>query len=368
MSDVSVVIDGTEVGGRKEMTIFEAARQGGIDIPTLCHIPGLTPSGSCRICVVEVEGSGRLVGSCHTPITEGMTIHTRSPRVLGARRAIVELLFAGHTGPCVKDGVVEACQLHVIAADLEVGPPRFPLGRPRFYPVENVSPYVRRDLSKCILCYRCIKACSEIAGQNIYSMAYRGFSSKVVVDCDVPLNKEVCKDCGICIDYCPTSALTSPGGAKERKPAEVEKIRMQTSVGNRERETLLERLIGAQRKSGYLSEKAMSAAARSLSLPLSEVYGVATFYAFISVKPRGRNVIRICKSLPCYMKNGGRIAARVEKEIGIRPGASTADGKFSFEWTNCIGACDQAPAMLVNDDLHGNLTPRKISGILKSYK
>lgn len=368
MSDAKVVIDGTEVSGQKGITILEAAKQIGIDIPTLCHIPGLTPSGSCRICVVEVEGSGRLVGSCHTPIVEGMVISTRSPRVLSARKAIVELLFAGHTGPCVKDGVVEACQLHILAADLEVGPPRFPMGTPRFYPVENISPYVRRDLSKCILCYRCIKACGEIAGKNVYSMAYRGFSSKVVVDCDVPLNKEVCKDCGICIDYCPTAALTSPGGTKERKQIEVEKTRAQASVRNQERETLLEMLIGAQRKLGYLSEEAMSAAARTLSLPLSEVYGVATFYAFISVKPRGRNVIRVCKSLPCYMKNGRRVAESVEKEIGIRPGASTADGRFSFELTNCIGACDQAPAMLVNDNLYGSLTPKKISGILKSYE
>ena len=127
-------------------------------------------------------------------------------------------------------------------------------------------------------------------------------------------------------------------------------------------------LIGAQRKLGYLSEGAMSTAAQTLSLPLSEVYGVATFYAFISVKPRGRNVIRICKSLPCYMKNGPMISESLEKEIGIKPGASTADGRFSFELTNCIGACDQAPAMLVNDNLYGSLTPKKISGILKSYE
>jgi NADH-quinone oxidoreductase E subunit len=199
-------------------------------------------------------------------------------------------------------------------------------------------------------------------------MAYRGFSSKIVVDCDVPLNKEACKDCGICIDYCPTSALTSPGGTKERKQMEIEKTRAEAAVINQERQMLLEMLIAAQRESGYLSDEAMSAAARTLSLPLSDVYGVATFYAFISVKPRGRHVIRICKSLPCYMKNGRRIAESVEKEIGIQPGTSTPDGRFSFELTNCIGACDQAPAMLVNDDLHGSLTPKKISGILESYK
>ncbi len=368
MSDVRVILDGTEVKGQKGITILEAAKQTGVDIPTLCHIPGLTPSGSCRICTVEVEGSARLVGSCHTPIAEGMVIHTRSPRVLAARKAIVELLFAGHTGPCVKDGVVEECQLHNIAADLEVGPPRFPVGKPRFYPVENISPYVRRDLSKCILCYRCIQACSDIAGQDIYSMAYRGFSSKVTVDCDIPLNKEVCKDCGICIDYCPTAALTLPAGTKERKQTEVDQTRLGASVKNQERQRLLEMLIDAQRESGYLSEEAMAAAARVLSLPLSEVYGVATFYAFISVKPRGRNVIRVCKSLPCYMKNGRMIIESVEKEIGVKPGVSTADGRFSFELTNCIGACEQAPAMLVNDDLYGSLTPDRISKILRSYE
>jgi predicted molibdopterin-dependent oxidoreductase YjgC len=103
------------------------------------------------------------------------------------------------------------CELHNLASKLEVGAPRFRVKAPRSYPVEEVSPYVRRDLSRCILCRRCVRACSEIAKKDIYSMAYRGFRSKVVVDWDEALNKEACKDCGICIDYCPTSALTKPG-------------------------------------------------------------------------------------------------------------------------------------------------------------
>jgi predicted molibdopterin-dependent oxidoreductase YjgC len=370
MTDVKVVIDGTEVSGPREMTILEAAKQIGVDIPTLCHIPGLTPSGSCRICAVEVEGSGRLVGACHTPIARGMTIHTRSARVLSARKAVIELLFAGHTGPCVKDPVIEQCQLHAIAADLEVGPPRFPVRKPRLYPVENVSPYVRRDLSKCILCYRCIRACNEIAGKSVYSMAYRGFSSKVVVDYDVPLNKEVCKDCGICIDYCPTSALTSPNGRKQRKELQVEKGKVQGEPFPevREREKLLGMLIDLQRQEGRVSEEGMSSLASAFNVPLSDVYGVATFYTFMSVKPHGRNVIRICKSLPCYMASAPAILESIRKEIGIIPGETTGDGRFSLELTNCIGACEQAPAMLVNDDVHGFLTPEKISQVLKSYK
>jgi len=94
---------------------------------------------------------------------------------------------------------------------------------------------------------------------------------------------------------------------------------------------------------------------------------VATFYAFISIVPEGRNVIRMCKSLACDMRDGRMLLESLGQELGIGPGESTGDGKFSFELTNCIGACDQAPAMLVNEDVHGNLTPERISGILKSY-
>ncbi|MBI4774765.1 MAG: (2Fe-2S)-binding protein [Deltaproteobacteria bacterium] len=210
MGDVRVVINGNEVRRSAESTILEAAEQIGVRIPTLCHKPELKVDGGCRVCVVEVEGLPRLVASCHTPIEKGMVIHTDSPRVVAARRAIVELMLTAHTGSCVTDKEARNCELHKLAADLEVGPPRFKVRRPRWYPVEDFSPYVRRDMSKCILCRRCIRACAEIAKKNIFSMAYRGFQSKVVVDCDVPLNKEACRDCGICIDYCPTSALMKP--------------------------------------------------------------------------------------------------------------------------------------------------------------
>jgi NADH-quinone oxidoreductase subunit G len=210
MSDFKAVLDGTEVRGHEGMTILEAAEQVGIHIPTLCYSPDLTPEGNCRICVVEVKGSPRLVASCHTPIADGMVIHTHSPKVLAARKAILELLLTGHTGPCVTDECAKDCELHNLAAELEVGPPRFQVKKRRFYPVEEISPYVQRDMSRCILCRRCVRACVEIAKKNVFSVAYRGFKSKVVVDCDGVLDKEVCKDCGICIEYCPTSALTKP--------------------------------------------------------------------------------------------------------------------------------------------------------------
>ncbi len=211
MGEIRVVIDGREVKGREGTTILEAAEKAGVTIPTLCHRPDLSLSGGCRICVVEVEGFPRLVASCHTPIAEGMVVHTNSPKVVATRKVNFELLITAHTGPCVMDTAARECELHTLASKLEVGAPRFRVKAPRSYPVEEVSPYVRRDMSRCILCRRCVRACREIAKKDIYSMAYRGFRSKVVVDWDVALDKEACKDCGICIDYCPTTALRKPG-------------------------------------------------------------------------------------------------------------------------------------------------------------
>jgi len=216
-SKVKIEIDGKKLSVLAGTTILKAADDAEITIPTLCHRPDLTPEGLCRVCVVEVEGAPRLVASCHTPVTEGMKIHTRSSRVLAARKTVIELLLAGHTGPCVTDECAGDCELHHLAADLEAGPPPFRVKKPRAYPVENISPYVQRDMGRCILCRRCIRACAQIAKKDVFAMAYRGFGSKVVVDCDVPLNKEVCKDCGICIDYCPTSALTKPTLTQPKK-------------------------------------------------------------------------------------------------------------------------------------------------------
>ncbi|MBM4433046.1 MAG: NAD(P)H-dependent oxidoreductase subunit E, partial [Chloroflexi bacterium] len=104
-------------------------------------------------------------------------------------------------------------------------------------------------------------------------------------------------------------------------------------------------------------------------LSLSEIYGVATFYSFISTKPAGRNVIKICKSVPCYLKNCETIIKSVEQETGIKPGQTTTeDGRFTLQLVNCIGACDKAPAMMINNDVHVDLTPSKISQILNGYK
>ena len=145
-------------------------------------------------------------------------------------------------------------------------------------------------------------------------------------------------------------------------------IQGRTPVQGKGQEDLLVLLEEAQSKSGYLSEDVIAELAQSVAMSVSDVYGVATFYSFLSTKPLGRNVIRICQSLPCHLNDSRIVIESLADELGIKPGETTPDGKFSFELTNCIGACDEAPAMLINNDVHGNLTPKKIAEILKSYK
>jgi NADH:ubiquinone oxidoreductase subunit E len=130
---------------------------------------------------------------------------------------------------------------------------------------------------------------------------------------------------------------------------------------------LLPALKDAVSKNGSLNRESMSGLAGQCRLPLNEVYGVATFYAFLPVSPAGKNVIRVCRCLPCHLKDAQAVIGSIQKELGIAPGETSRDGKFSFELVSCIGACDQAPAMMINDKLYGNLTPAGIAEILKSY-
>jgi len=133
-------------------------------------------------------------------------------------------------------------------------------------------------------------------------------------------------------------------------------------------ENILCELQRVQDETGCVPEEQIGRIADKLKVPVSEVYGVATFYSFISTRPLGKHVIRICQSLPCHLQEAALIILAIGEELGIGPGETSADGKFSFVLTNCIGACDQAPAMLIDNDVHGNLTREKVANILKSYK
>lgn len=133
------------------------------------------------------------------------------------------------------------------------------------------------------------------------------------------------------------------------------------------REALLGMIKEEQATSGYMSEGAMVKVSEALGVTVGEVYGVTTFYSFLSTWPLGRHVIRICKSVPCCMKDAEMLMEWIGKELGIGPGETTPDGRFTLTLTNCIGACDQAPAMLVGDEMYGPLSLERIAEVLKSF-
>jgi formate dehydrogenase alpha subunit len=207
MGEINLTINGTQVSGRAGMTILDLAQEHNIDIPTLCHHPLLTPIGACRVCVVEDENSGKLVASCVTPIAPGMAIKTDSPKAISARKLFVELLLAGHPDSCVVCDKGNRCELRKLASDLEISEVRFKRLR-HFYPIDDSNPFIERDLTKCIMCGRCVRACHEIQGVTAIDYAYRGFDLKPATFQDRGLTDSPCVSCGLCVSLCPVGALS----------------------------------------------------------------------------------------------------------------------------------------------------------------
>ncbi len=204
--NIELNLNGSKVTGRPGMTILELARKNGVDIPTLCYHSKLTPIGVCRICVVQVEGYKTLVPACITPIAPGMVIQTHSARVVGARRIVLELMLASHPDACLVCDKGNRCELRRLAGEMGVAMPRFRMKR-HYYASEDAGPYVVRDLTKCILCRRCVRACHEIKKADVLAMGYKAFDSKMVAGQDQPLDNAACRSCDVCISVCPVGAL-----------------------------------------------------------------------------------------------------------------------------------------------------------------
>ncbi|MEW6229272.1 MAG: NADH-quinone oxidoreductase subunit NuoE [Bacillota bacterium] len=134
------------------------------------------------------------------------------------------------------------------------------------------------------------------------------------------------------------------------------------------KDALVTILHDVQKEAGYLSEETLAEIASGLDIPVSKVYGVATFYTLFSVKPKGEYIIRVCENAPCHVLGAKAIVGALEKELGISMGNTTPDGKFTLEYTSCLGVCGVAPAIMINDAVYGNLTPERVPVILKEYK
>jgi len=207
LETITITLNGREVSGHPGMTILDLAQESGVDIPTLCHDPHLPPVGACRVCLVEDEHSGALLASCVTPIAPGMVISTQSPRVQERRETIIKLMLASHPDSCAVCDKGNRCQLRKIASDMGIGLVEFQR-IPQLATVEEVNPFIERDLSKCILCAKCIRACQELVVEGAIDYIHRGFISKPATLNDLPLEKSECTFCGTCVALCPTGALT----------------------------------------------------------------------------------------------------------------------------------------------------------------
>jgi formate dehydrogenase alpha subunit len=206
---IKLTINGREIIAKKGVTVLEAALEAGIYIPTLCYDPDLKPYGGCRLCVVEIEKMRGLVSSCTTPATEGMVVHTETPRVNQSRRITMELITANHHGDCLACAKNQGCELLTVARYLGIEQERVDRLREstQVLPVDDSHPAFIRDLNKCILCAKCVRACHEVVCYDVIDIAFRGNSARIATFGDKPIIESICKSCGECVVRCPTGAL-----------------------------------------------------------------------------------------------------------------------------------------------------------------
>ena len=209
---LNLTINGKPCQAPEGVTILEAARQNGIHIPSLCYLKNVHQYGTCRVCVVEVEGMKNLQASCMVKAREGMVIHTNSPKVRAKRKMLYELLISNHPKDCLSCSRNRSCELQALGEELgvtecrlegEMGPAHV-----------DVSLSITRDTSKCILCRRCVTMCNQVQGVGAINAQNRGFDTVISPAMGLPLNSTACAMCGQCVSVCPTGALCETDGIK----------------------------------------------------------------------------------------------------------------------------------------------------------
>jgi NADP-reducing hydrogenase subunit HndD len=203
---IKLTIDRQPVEVAEGSSVLDAAAKAGIKIPTLCHMPGVSSPGSCRVCLVEIEGARTLQPACVTPVAEGMSVYTHTKRVRSGRRMSVELMLANHPwdcNACVRNGT---CELQDLARSLGITDVRFPYAREEM-PVDTTTPAIVRDMNKCVLCRRCVAVCQDVQGVGSLAPRSRGFETVIGAGAGENLCDAVCVQCGQCTAVCPVGAL-----------------------------------------------------------------------------------------------------------------------------------------------------------------
>lgn len=222
---VTITINGKTLEVAEGTTVLRAAQAAGIEIPTLCDHPHLTPYGGCRLCLVEVEGARTLQPSCTLPVNNNMVVKTETKKVLDARKFVLTLIFSERNHFCPYCQVTGGdCELQNAA--YHEGMDHWPL-QPNYqpYPMDASHPYIILENNRCILCRRCVRACGELVGNFTLGFEERGAKSILVADTGVPLGKSTCISCGSCVQVCPTGALIDRWSAYRGRETQVEKTK-----------------------------------------------------------------------------------------------------------------------------------------------